>query len=227
MQVCFCLHRSIITKPGTATLESPDEDGRVLEALLDSRWSCRGYQEGRQVPRADIERLLSIAQRSPSWCNTQPWQVIVTRGRGNGAIPRGSDRVGSAKQAMENFRLFGAPHVAIVTTDAVHDVYGAVDSGLYVSNFLLAARALGLGAIPQAALAMASPLIRSHFAIADDRKVLLGISFGYADPDQHLPHLACGAVGRGALGRRLREARMRPAHCAAAPASRSTGATLT
>jgi nitroreductase len=27
-----------------------------------------------------IERLLTLAQRSPSWCNTQPWQVIVTSG---------------------------------------------------------------------------------------------------------------------------------------------------
>lgn len=199
------------------------EDPLVLERLLSTRWSCRAYMDS-QVPRPTIERLLSMAQRTPSWCNTQPWQVIVTTGeatdRFRGAlmdwaqhnpqkfdfdppaeyraayrerrrasgwqlyeavgIPRG-DRTASARQAFENFRLFGAPHVAIVTTDSVHDIYGAVDSGLYVGNFLLAARSLGLAAIPQAALAGHSMLIRRHFHIPDDRRILLGISFGYAD----------------------------------------------
>ncbi|WP_134662900.1 MULTISPECIES: nitroreductase [unclassified Amycolatopsis] len=201
---------------------SPDE---ALEDLLAARWSCRAYQD-RQVPKPVVERLLTLAQRTASWCNTQPWQVIVTSGAATGrfreamtgwardhpaefdfappaeyrgvyrdrrrasgwqlyeavGIERG-DREASARQAFENFRFFGAPHVAIVTTDAVHDVYGAVDSGLYVGTFLLAAQSLGLGAIPQAALAGHAALIRKHFAIPEDRKILLGISFGYADED--------------------------------------------
>lgn len=197
----------------------------VLERLLAARWSCRGYQD-RQVPKPIIEQLLSIAQRSASWCNTQPWEVIVTSGEGTErfreamtawarthspkfdfeppaeyrgvyrerrrasgwqlyeavGVARG-DREASARQAFENFRFFGAPHVAIVTTDAVHDVYGAVDTGLYIGTFLLAAQSLGLGAIPQAALAGHATLIRGHFDISADRKILLGISFGYPDTD--------------------------------------------
>src|SRR3546814_7211142 len=42
------------------------------------------------------------------------------------------DHEGSELQALENFRHFGAPHVAIVTTDEALDVYGAVDCGGYV-----------------------------------------------------------------------------------------------
>jgi nitroreductase len=49
---------------------------------------------------------------------------------------------------------------------------------------MLAAQALGLGTIPQAALARHSGLIRRHFKLADDRKVVCGISFGYADHPQ-------------------------------------------
>jgi nitroreductase len=105
------------------------------------------------------------------------WQLYQAVG-----VERG-DREASALQAFENFRFFGAPHVAIITTDAVHGVYGAVDTGLYVGTFLLAARSLGLGAIPQAALASHSPLIRKHFDIPADRKILVGISFGFADTD--------------------------------------------
>jgi len=38
-----------------------------------------GYTD-EQVPRDVIERLLAIAQRTPSWCNTQPWQLVITSG---------------------------------------------------------------------------------------------------------------------------------------------------
>ena len=95
-------------------------------------------------------------------------------------IPRG-DKAGYARQALENYNFFGAPHVAIVHTDEPLGVYGAIDCGAYVSNFLLAAQALGLGTIPQAALARHSGLIRRHFNLPDDRRVVCGISFGYAD----------------------------------------------
>ncbi len=201
------------------------QDDVALERLLTQRWSCRAFQD-REVPRDVIMRMLSLAQKSPSWCNTQPWSVIVTSGEGTerfrtalssharspefGSRPdfpmpddyhgiyrerrrecgwqlynavgvaRG-DRAASARQAFRNFELFGAPHAAIITTDVRHNVYGAVDAGLYVGTFLLAAQSLGLGAIPQAAIARCSPFVRSFFGIPDDRRILLGISFGYPD----------------------------------------------
>lgn len=52
----------------------------VLEELLDTRFSCRAFLD-RRVDRATIGRVLRLAQRSPSWCNVQPWQVIVTEGQ--------------------------------------------------------------------------------------------------------------------------------------------------
>ncbi len=196
----------------------------VFAQLLDSRWSCRAFVPD-LVPRDSVDRLVSMAQRSPSWCNTQPWQVIVTSGKAtdrlrealfahvrSGAasefdldtpreyrgvyherrresgwqlyeavgVTRG-DRDASARQAMENFRFFGAPHVAIITTDAAQRTYGAVDAGLYVATFLLAARSLGIATIAQAALASQSHFLREYFDIPADRKILAGISFGYPD----------------------------------------------
>lgn len=56
-----------------------------------------------------------------------------------------------------------------------------LDCGGYVSMFLLAADALGLGAIPQAAIAAHSPWLRDYLDLPDDRSVVCGISFGYAD----------------------------------------------
>ena len=196
----------------------------VLEELLNERYSVRAFLP-QPVPRETIDHVLQVAQRTASWCNSQPWQVVIASGdakerfrtlihaeAASGApentdfpfpreyrgvyldrrresgfqlyntlgIPRG-DKVAYAKQALENYNFFGAPHVAIVHTDEPLGIYGAIDCGAYVSNFILAAQALGLGTIPQAALARHSGLIRKHFKLADDRRVVCGISFGYAD----------------------------------------------
>ena len=198
----------------------------VLEELLNERYSVRAFLS-QPVPRETIEHVLRVAQRTASWCNSQPWQVIIASGEAKEAfrkliygeaasgaphdsdfpfpreylgvyldrrresgfqlyntlgIPRG-DKAGYARQALENYNFFGAPHVAIVHTDEPLGVYGAIDCGAYVSNFLLAAQALGLGTIPQAALARHSGLIRKHFGLGEDRRVVCGISFGYADRD--------------------------------------------
>ncbi len=195
----------------------------VLEQVLTTRWSCRGYRPDPVAP-AVVERLLEAARRTPSWCNTQPWSVHVLSGqaardlsarmlasledagsdipfpeaytgvhrerrRESGwqlydavGIERG-DRERSFLEGLRNFELFGAPHVAIISAPKELGTYGAVDCGLYVQTFLLAATALGLGACAQAALAGHSPLLHAELGIAEDRDVVCGISFGHPDPD--------------------------------------------
>jgi nitroreductase len=93
------------------------------------------------------------------------------------------DRAASARQAAQNFELFGAPHAAIVTTEAELGVYGAIDCAVYVQTFLLAAQSLGLGAIPQAALAAYAPFIRDFFGLPHNRLIVCGVSFGWPDHD--------------------------------------------
>ena len=43
------------------------------------------------------------------------------------------------------------------------------------------AQSLGIATIPQAAIASCAPYLRARFALAEDRQVLCGISFGYED----------------------------------------------
>jgi len=206
-----------------AKVDQNDRIG-VLEELLNERYSVRAFLP-KEVDRATIEHVLRTAQRTASWCNSQPWQVLIVSGAAkerfrkeiyaeaaSGAkddhdfappreylgvyldrrresgfqlyntlgIARG-DKAAYAKQALENYNFFGAPHVAVIHTNEPLGIYGAIDCGAYVSNFMLAAQALGLGTIPQAALARHSGLIRRHFNLPEDRRVVCGISFGYAD----------------------------------------------
>jgi nitroreductase len=196
-----------------------------LEEVIRSRYSCRKFLP-EPVPRRTIEKILDLAQQTPSWCNVQPWQVLLVSGeaiekfrsklyahaaQASPTKPDFSfplryagvyrerrkvcgvqlyqalgivreDKASAAEQSLENFRFFGAPHVALITTEEELGVYGAVDCGLYVSNFMLAAQNLGVASIAQAALASYPDFMRDHFGLPPKRKFVCGISFGYADP---------------------------------------------
>ena len=51
----------------------------VLEELLNERFSVRAFLP-QPVPRETIARVLAVARRTASWCNSQPWQVIIASG---------------------------------------------------------------------------------------------------------------------------------------------------
>jgi nitroreductase len=197
-----------------------------FEQVVRNRYSCRKFLQ-KPVPLETIEKILDLAQQTPSWCNVQPWQVVLVCGRAvasfrdsllahaAGGHPSNPDfpfplryegiyrerrkvcgvqlyqalgigrenREGAERQRLENFRFFAAPHVALITTEEQLGVYGAVDCGLYVANFMLAAKNFGVDSIAQAALASYPDLIRSRFGLASNRKLVCGISFGYADAE--------------------------------------------
>ncbi len=49
----------------------------ALDTLFAGRRSVRGYRP-EPVTRATLAEIFAAAQRAPSWCNIQPWRVIVT-----------------------------------------------------------------------------------------------------------------------------------------------------
>ncbi|PSL21006.1 nitroreductase [Shimia abyssi] len=93
------------------------------------------------------------------------------------------DKAARAAQMRENYRFFGAPHVALITCAAELGTYGALDCGGFITAFCLSAQAQGIATIPQAALAFYATEIRAHFDIPETRNILAAISFGYAETD--------------------------------------------
>jgi nitroreductase len=106
-------------------------------------------------------------------CGLQLYQSV--------GVARG-DKQAAERQWLDNYRLFGAPHVAIVSSHAPLGTYAAVDCGAYVQNFMLAAWSLGVASIAQAAQAAVAGFWRDRLALPPDRKVVCGIAFGYEDP---------------------------------------------
>jgi nitroreductase len=201
-------------------------DAEALTRILDARFSCRAFRPD-PLPRGLIEEIVSDAQKVASWCNAQPWQLVVTSAEetdrlraalaeemttashtpdipfperysgvykqrrstcgwqlyGAVGVEKG-DREGSHRQMMENFRFFGAPHVAVLTSEAELGPYGLVDCGGFLTALTLAAAARDVATIPQAALASYAPFLHRFFDLAETRTVICVISLGRAD-DTH------------------------------------------
>jgi nitroreductase len=146
--------------------------GRRLAALREELMAC-AQADLRPAPELDWPRKYrGVYQARRRACG---WSLYDATG-----VPKG-DREASARQARENFRLFGAPHLALVTSDTALGTHGVIDCGAWVSNFMLAATALGVASIAQAALASWPDVLRRHLDIGTDRRIVCGVSFGYED----------------------------------------------
>ena len=72
-------------------------DFEALDKILDGRYSCRAFQD-KAVPIEDIHAIIQAAQKVPSWCNFQPWQVHLVSGDVRDAL---SEKVLAAAIAHE------------------------------------------------------------------------------------------------------------------------------
>jgi len=81
-----------------------------------------------------------------------------------------------------NFKFFDAPCVVFIGMEESLTAWSLFDLGLFVHGFLMALHAADLGGCPQAALAAYPALVRQKLGIAENIKIVLGVSLGYPDP---------------------------------------------
>lgn len=156
-------------QPWHLTLTSGAETDRFRTALLGEVASG--------TPEPDLSFPARYTGVHLERRRTTGWQLYQAVG-----VEKG-DRTGSARQMMENFALFGAPHCAILSTPSELGTYGAIDCGGFVTAFTIAAQAHGVASIAQAAVASYGAFLHSYFDIPEDRLILCAISFGYGDTD--------------------------------------------
>jgi nitroreductase len=226
-------------------MNSQTPDLAALDRLTNGRSTCRAYQN-KALDAGLIRSIVSMAGRSASWCNVQPWQLVITeslesterfrealmdrarshhdnesdlpfppgytgiyreRRRGAGIALYTSLGIGredterTSEQAFRNFRMFDAPHVAIVTVPVELGPYALVDVGGFISSFLLAAYAHGVATTPQAALARHAHFVREYFGITDTQHMVCGISFGYAEVEHPVNQFRTARAGVDDLAR--------------------------
>ncbi|MFL2811259.1 MAG: nitroreductase [Paracoccaceae bacterium] len=200
-------------------------DKQILDNILERRYSCRSFLQT-PVEQQIIEEILRISQKIPSWCNAQPWEVIICGGSAIKTLSKNLllensknqyhsdipfpleykgiyrerrkecglqlyESVGIKKgetekaflQMNENFKFFGAPHVAIITSEKSLGTYGAIDCGAFVSTFTLTAASMKISTIPQAAIASLSNVVRETLNISNEKDIICAISFGYENAE--------------------------------------------
>ncbi|NTW52820.1 MAG: nitroreductase [Chlorobiaceae bacterium] len=115
-----------------------------IHDLVASRYSVRGYQPDRPVPKEILERILDAGRFAPSAKNLQPWKFLLV------SSPDMLARVGGCYRGEW---LRQAPHVLIVTGDRdaawvrSSDGWNSLetDLGIAMDHLILAAHAEGLG----------------------------------------------------------------------------------
>jgi nitroreductase len=114
---------------------------------IHNRKSVRSFT-GKSVTESELDILLKAAMAAPSAVNCQPWEFITVKNR------EVLDALGDALPFAKMIYKAGA--AIIVCSDPIkahkHMVeYAIIDSALASQNLLLAAEAIGLGAIWTAA----------------------------------------------------------------------------
>lgn len=146
--------------------------GALLERLrraLVKRVKAAAPQSYDLDPITSYEGVLLERRRACGWGLYEA--VGITKG----------DRDASRAQALKNFELFGAPHMAVITVDAALGERGSVDAGIYLGYLLLAAEALGIGAVPQAAITHHAALLHEILDIPEHHRIVNVVAFGRKD----------------------------------------------
>ena len=112
----------------------------TLEAIFTRR-SIRRYQD-KPVPEEFVQKLLAAAMAAPSARNEQPWQFVVLTERSLlGEVPKITPNAPMAAQAPLGILICGDLRLE------KSPGYWVVDCSAAAQNMLLAAHALGLGAV--------------------------------------------------------------------------------
>jgi nitroreductase len=84
---------------------------------------------------------------------------------------------------VRNRELFDAPHVAFMCIDDQFGTQTVADVGMYAQTLMLAMTANGVASCAQGSLRYYPDVVREVLGLPNKIKVLVGISFGFEDPD--------------------------------------------
>jgi nitroreductase len=154
----------------------------VIEAILNRR-SIRKYS-GKNIPDDQLELLLKAAMYAPSAVNKQPWHFIIFRDA--------EIRKKIVEYHPNAAMLPGADAGILVCYDEnlQHDVgYGPVDCSAATQNILLAAHAMGLGAVWVGIYPRQNRIEATHrlFSLPQNIQPFSMISLGYPAEKKPFP----------------------------------------
>lgn len=128
----------------TAASPAYVSDGETVLSNIMTRTSVRAYED-REVEEEKIEKMLQAAMAAPSAGNKQPWRFVVIKEKAT--LETISGQINTMAMAK------GAALAVVVCGDMEHTFpgegveYWVQDASAATENLLLAAHAMGLGAV--------------------------------------------------------------------------------
>ncbi|WP_303860143.1 nitroreductase family protein [Alkalibaculum bacchi] len=152
--------------------------------LAKQRCTTRGFT-GAQIPKGDLNKILSAGRVAPTACNKQPQRIIVVQSEEN---------ILKIKKA---YQTFGSKCIFIVCRDRRNELVrpydnkcsGDLDIGIVCDHMMLAARELNIGSVMVGLFDPA--IISNEFNLPDyiDASALLLIGYpdkGFLSPERHI-----------------------------------------
>ena len=191
---------------------------------IETRKSIRSFKPD-PIPGDVMDKILQAVSASPSYTNTQPWEVVVVNGKKRNELaekllslarakaptspdlptPKGwpagmdersrehgarrlntlglarDDGEGREKLRLMNFEFYGAPCALFLFMDGALGEWSIFDMGLFAQNLILAAHSVGVESCLQASVTSYAREIKEILGVAENKKLVIGISLGYPD----------------------------------------------
>ena len=99
------------------------------------------------------------------------------------------DKEGRFKQMLENFKFFGAPSAFFCFVDRQMGRPQWSDLGMFLQNFMLLAKEVGLDTCPQEAWAIKQESVTAFVKAPDELMLFCGMAIGYKDDEAKINKL--------------------------------------
>jgi nitroreductase len=163
-----------------------------LAQIIKGRRSVRRYQE-KAIPEEDLRKILESIQWSPSWANTQCWEVVVIKNkemkqRLNEALPPTNPARKGLPDAPVVLALCGKVQSSGFYKGQASTKFGdwlMFDLGIATQSICLTAHSLGLGSVIVGSLD--HDKAKSILGVPDGYELVALIPIGYPGKDSPAP----------------------------------------
>lgn len=156
---------------GIETTRVSERDAAL--SVIFNRKSVRNYIKDKAISDEDIEILVKAGMAAPSGKDNRPWEFVVINDRT--VLESMSNELQNAKM------LADAPLAIVVCGDSIRSFYWYLDCSAATQNILLAAEAIGLGAVWTAAYPYDDRMevVNRHLELPSNILPLVVIPIGY------------------------------------------------
>ena len=153
-------------------------ESQKADIVLENIFARKSVRKFTSEPVSDkqVETLLRAAMAAPSAKNGQPWRFVVVNDK---------DKLASMDKQLPYARLDTAPMAIVVCGDlSGHKKFWTEDCSAATENLLLAAEAMGLGAVWTAASdEERSGIVREALGLPENIHPLCVVPVGHPDGD--------------------------------------------